>query len=359
MELLLSLGNYYEDNFDYLRFGRPKKKMDVRRLINFMIHKNTHLDRCSMFHMSDAAHRLLSNYGNDLCWLYENLNNDRSRKLLVDLILYRILGYRHVKLPVNNENYWLAIKKIEMLAKKEDKIHTEFLDWDLYFFDLAALGYDLKLYCTVQGITIGFVLEQYAYRLGDKNIAVEQGDYVIDAGGCWGDSALYFASKIKNSGKVFSFEFIPKNMKIFERNISLNPQYADYIHLIKQPLGDRDDKDAFYMDSGPGSNIRFEKMRNFDGKAKTTTIDKFVEKNKINKIDFIKMDIEGAELYALNGALNTINQFVPKLAIAIYHNVEDFVKIPRWIHELNLGYKLYLHHCTIHTEETVLFAAIE
>jgi hypothetical protein len=75
-------------------------------------------------------------------------------------------------------------------------------------------------------------------------------------------------------------------------------------------------------------------------------------------VDFIKMDIEGAEPYALKGAINTIKKFKPKLAIAIYHSLSDFVQIPKFIDDLGLGYKLHLSHCSIHEEETILFAAI-
>lgn len=46
----------------------------------------------------------------------------------------------------------------------------------------------------------------------------------------------------------------------------------------------------------------------------------------------------------------------PKLAIAIYHSIEDFVNIPKWLMGLDLNYWFYLGHYTIHAEETVLFA---
>lgn len=70
------------------------------------------------------------------------------------------------------------------------------------------------------------------------------------------------------------------------------------------------------------------------------------------------MDIEGAEPFALKGAIETIKTFKPVLAIAIYHSIDDFIHIPKWIDSLNLGYKFYLGHYTIHSEETILFAQI-
>ena len=71
------------------------------------------------------------------------------------------------------------------------------------------------------------------------------------------------------------------------------------------------------------------------------------------------MDIEGSELAALLGAEKTLCKFRPTLAVSVYHNLSDFWTIPRFVESLNLGYKFYLRHFTIHAEETVLFAVPE
>ena len=92
------------------------------------------------------------------------------------------------------------------------------------------------------------------------------------------------------------------------------------------------------------------------GSTFTISIDDFVIRNNINDIGFIKMDIEGAEPIALEGAIETIKKFRPVLAIAIYHSMEDFINIPRWILNLDLGYELFVGHYTIHREETICFA---
>lgn len=75
-----------------------------------------------------------------------------------------------------------------------------------------------------------------------------------------------------------------------------------------------------------------------------------------DKITFIKMDVEGAELESLKGAKRTIQRDYPKLAICIYHKPEDMVTIPTYIKKLVPEYKLYIRHHTYHTEETVLYA---
>ena len=68
------------------------------------------------------------------------------------------------------------------------------------------------------------------------------------------------------------------------------------------------------------------------------------------------MDIEGAELDALKGAVHTIQTYRPKLAISIYHKPEDLVEIPLYLMEIMPDYQFYIRHYTTWLEETVLYA---
>lgn len=74
------------------------------------------------------------------------------------------------------------------------------------------------------------------------------------------------------------------------------------------------------------------------------------------RVTFIKMDVEGAELESLKGARNTIQRDKPKLAICIYHKPEDMVTIPLYIKQLVPEYKLYVRHHSNVSGETVLYA---
>lgn len=76
------------------------------------------------------------------------------------------------------------------------------------------------------------------------------------------------------------------------------------------------------------------------------------------KITFIKMDIEGSELKALQGAKNIIVQQKPKLAISVYHKPEDIFEIPKYILKLVPEYKLYIRQYAADCTETVLYAEV-
>ena len=75
------------------------------------------------------------------------------------------------------------------------------------------------------------------------------------------------------------------------------------------------------------------------------------------EVTYIKMDIEGMELDALKGAEALITKYKPKLAISIYHKMEDIVEIPNHIRNMNLGYRFYLrHYWNCNGTDTILFA---
>lgn len=179
---------------------------------------------------------------------------------------------------------------------------------------------------------------------------------MIDAGGCYGDTALYFAHK--SGGRVFSFEFMPDNLKVFRRNLELNPDLAKHVEIVPNPLWSASGQKLYVEGIGPAAHITPTPKDADAQQVETLKIDDFASRRQLTRVDFIKMDIEGAELEALKGAEETIRCYRPKLAISVYHKLRDFWEIPQWIEGLGLGYQFYLRHFTIHSEETVLFAEV-
>lgn len=352
--------NFGKENYDEYRFGEycvPRKqnkkpliqrvKKLIKTIIGYYPEKEIYLK---------VVNESIKEHEEGFEKLWSNLNNI-DQKLLVNLLAYNNLGFRKVKLIRNNSQYWNAIEKAKSLANLEDTYDPKFMHFILNKFDLSSIGYNIKFYFFESGVAIDYIIEQYAYKINNKSIVeAESGDTVLDIGACWGDTALYFADKVGEKGSVYSFEFIPNNIKLFNVNKSFNPSLSNRIHLVENPVSDTSGQNIYFKDYGPGSKVAFEPFEDQTGEAKTISIDDFVQTNNIEKVDFIKMDIEGAESFALNGAIETIKKFKPKLAIAIYHSMDDFVNIPNWIIDLDLDYEIFLGHYTIHSEETICFA---
>jgi len=75
-----------------------------------------------------------------------------------------------------------------------------------------------------------------------------------------------------------------------------------------------------------------------------------------DRVTFVKMNIEGAELEALKGAEQAIKRWAPKLAISVYHRPSDLWQLPELIHTLRPDYRLYLRQHDGGVIETVLYA---
>jgi FkbM family methyltransferase len=290
-------------------------------------------------------------------FLYGLLGDESSRKLLVKLIAYKILGHRKVKLPRNTPKYWRDIAAMAELRTSAPPLHIKFMDLTLYVHDLRPLSYNLTCHATSPGLACAVVQKQYEYHQGNVHCKADSGDVVVDAGGCWGETTMYFAHEAGPSGAVVAFEFIPSNLAVMRRNQDLNPHLSARVHVVENPIWSSSGLKLYYVDWGPGSRVTgdINKYHSWEGIVETTTIDETLVRLGLPRVDFIKMDIEGAELDALRGAESSIRRYRPKLAISLYHSPEDFETIPRYLAGLELGYSFYLDHHTIYQNETVLF----
>jgi FkbM family methyltransferase len=274
---------------------------------------------------------------------YSLLQDEKSRDLFVKILAYRVLGNQHVRLPLNNAEYWKLRRSLDKYVEKRDTVESPVLG------ALCLCNFNqMRLHVHPLAILHTFLLEQY--RCARAGVGVKPGDVVIDAGGCWGDTALYFA---QNAAQVYCFECTPSNLKIISENLAMNPSLSGRIRVVQKALWNTSGEKLVFQEMGPGSRA------SSDGtgvEVETQSLDDFVTANSVERVDFIKMDIEGAEARALTGAVETIRKYRPQLVISIYHDIDHFASIPRWIADLNLGYRFYLDHFTIHAEETVLFA---
>jgi Methyltransferase FkbM domain len=124
---------------------------------------------------------------------------------------------------------------------------------------------------------------------------------------------------------------------------------------VPAALWDRSQETVMVRARGPGTAITSEG----EGRVPTESVDALLRRGAVDRVDFIKLDIEGAELNCLKGAEMALRTFRPRLAIAAYHKPNDLAVIPEYVLGLDLGYRLRLGHTTMHQEETILFATTD
>lgn len=279
------------------------------------------------------------------------LNDEYSKNLYLSAVINWISNNKGIFITLYYDHIWKYYKYINT-AKCDDKIIAN--GQELFLYNLSKVNLaDLKIYYSQLGIFVDFILEQYAYR---DIIRAKAGDYVIDGGACYGDTALYFSNLVGENGKVFAFEFVNENIEIFNKNMEINSNINN-IELVKRPLHSNSNTIVSYNGVGGVAtmNVNTQQKQSF----KTISIDDFVEENNIPKIDFIKFDIEGSELSALKGAEKTIKKHKPQLAICLYHSFRDYTEIPVFLHKLVPEYEFYFDHFTLSLIESVLFARLK
>jgi FkbM family methyltransferase len=201
------------------------------------------------------------------------------------------------------------------------------------YFDKVA--YDIAV--MIKEILIDKVYE-------DGEVKVEPEDIVLDCGANIGIFSIYAA---KNAKMVYAFEPSENEVTSLYENKKLNN--CNNIKIIHKAVLDISKnaklclvENASHFIVSPG--IKYSVLKdNIDEKMvsiKTISIDEFVKKENLERVDFIKMDIEGSEEKALLGAKKTLEKFKPKLAITIYHNLNDFYKLPLLIKRLNPDYRV-------------------
>ena len=178
---------------------------------------------------------------------------------------------------------------------------------------------------------------------------------IVDCGAYIGDSFLSFSNEYKRrSGKEYrgmAYLFDPDagNQQKIKENCRHSKADIKTLQL------------GAWEESG---TLSFEADDNFGNAGKiandgnvSINVDAIDNIVKDNHVDFIKMDIEGAELNALKGAQESIKNNHPVLAICAYHKRDDLMKLPEYISGLSSEYKFYLRaYGGPYSIELVLFA---
>lgn len=185
----------------------------------------------------------------------------------------------------------------------------------------------------------------------DGIISFEENEVFVD-GGCFDmRTSNAFLKEMDRRGlhckRIYAFELDLKNAQKCKYNI--DRLKLNNVKFIEAGLWN-ENKTLYFSVQGNGSSHISKQTENY--KVQVVALDSCV----FEKVTFIKMDIEGAELEALQGAEHIIKRDKPKLAICLYHKPEDIWEIPYYIKSLVPEYKLYVRHYSNCAGETVLYA---
>ena len=183
------------------------------------------------------------------------------------------------------------------------------------------------------------VMEQIGWRIYDRGAArVRSGDIVFDVGAHLGTFTRFALDR--GASRVVMFEPQPVNARCLER--TFRQEIADgRAVLVEAAVWSREGTLSFAT-AGPGTMGHVDT----DGQAKditvrATTFDRTVEDLGLPRVDFVKMDIEGAERHALAGGRRMLERSRPRMAICIYHTPDDRAVIPRLVLEANPQYRQF------------------
>lgn len=170
---------------------------------------------------------------------------------------------------------------------------------------------------------------------------------IFDVGANIGYYTLTF-SKLPNVEKVYSFEPIPRTFEYLQRHVALNR--CENVTLVNRPLFDKADKIDFYwteLETGSASIRNIQDRSNINiTTLETITMDEFVQAAGI-EVDFVKCDVEGAELFVFRGGMKTLERSKPyifcellrKWASKCGYSPNDVIELLSTI-----GYKCYAYY---------------
>jgi FkbM family methyltransferase len=227
-----------------------------------------------------------------------------------------------------NKNRDAYLKSYNLLSDEKSKeIFTKLINFKISF-DLTFMK--------------GFTNNHEAQYFDKEILPPLKNIRFVDGGGYVGDTATEVIKNYPDFKKIYLIEPITQHLNIAKRELG-HYENIDFIEVglshQKETLEFHEEK-SFSTIYGKGAL-----------KIEVDTIDNLIKE----PVDFIKLDIEGAEQDAIEGAKETIRAYHPILAICIYHKAEDWYKVPQKVLAIEPNYKLYLRHYMEGIFETVLY----
>jgi FkbM family methyltransferase len=207
----------------------------------------------------------------------------------------------------------------------------------LLLIDMPKQGY--KFFCRINR-------DDFLFMTNHENEIMEyfnpnEGDTVVDVGAHIGLYSLIAAKRVGPSGKVIAIEPDPENFKILKKNILLN-QLSNVEALECAVYSTRGKLRLFLPELEQGRTIfntvmqdRARTSTNFL-EVEANTLDNILESINITEVNWIKIDVEGAELEVLKGAVNTLSSNKNITLVVEIHGMEIYMEMIKYLKTRNL-----------------------
>jgi FkbM family methyltransferase len=209
--------------------------------------------------------------------------------------------------------------------------------YEIYYkiFPHSALDFHIVKH----GIIQDWIVTKLNQLIDDEGI-------VFDIGANVGLMTLPFAKKHVTNGFVYAFEPDEENFKQLKDNIKLNKLtnvFASQIAIQDEPSLEsitffkrRSIDDDKLTNRGLSTLEKMDNHNISEHIVSSSTIDIFVEKNNISRIDFIKIDVEGSEFRVLNGGIKSLEIFKPIILYEYSTIIDKLSKSENTIKSFNL-----------------------
>jgi FkbM family methyltransferase len=152
---------------------------------------------------------------------------------------------------------------------------------------------------------------------------IRSGGVALDIGANIGAHTLSLARAVGPTGKVYAFEPTDFAMEKLRRNLALNPDLEKRVVCAQVMLMDRRGAKAqplyasWPLGDTRGVHALHRGRKKQSGKARATTLDAFLAKHRVGRVDFIKLDIDGFECSMLKGARRTLKRWRPAMVLEL------------------------------------------
>lgn len=337
--VLVSKEYFHEDNFEGYHVYEAKSLIEsssepINIVLGFWPLNHTELikELCSC----RMIERIFILEGCD----YVFWNHSRFPKYIDDKVIliddyYGRLLKRGLSRAYYEENYNLFLQTYEWLAdEKSRKTMENYLEGHIELTEFPLLEVWQK----------EDVDNQY---FPEDIIHLTEKEVFVDCGAFTGDTLEIFCKKVKHFNKYYALE---PDKECFN---TLHEKMIEGVVHIPAGAWDKKQNLNFSHEDGGCGEIMIDGQQKELKPIACDRLDVLID--DADDVTFIKMDIEGAELRALQGASKILEKSKPKLAICVYHRREDLITIPQFIKSIVPEYKFYLRAHRPYPGEVVLY----